>query len=253
MKYKLTDETREWARRILHRIEAVTDFGNVKAGDKGGWIEKEENLAHDGDCWVYGNACVCGDARVSDNARVYGDARVFGNACVFGNARVSDKACVYGTAWVFGDARVYGGAWVYGDTRVYGDARVCGDAWVYGDAWVSGDARVSGDAWEYGDARVYGDAWEDGDAWVFGDACVCGDADIKSKDDIIWLSGLGSENRTTTIFRTKDGNMLVSCGCFSGDLAAFEAKVKETHGDSKYAREYLSLIETAKIHFEEES
>ena len=150
MKYKLTDETREWGGRILHRIEALKDFGNVKAGDKGGWIEKDDNISQDGDCWVYDDACVCGDARV------------------------------------------------------------CGDA------------------------------------------CVCGDADIKSKDDIIWLTGLGSENRTTTIFRTKEGGVRVPCGCFSGDLAAFEAKVKETHGDSKYAREYLSLIETAKIHFEED-
>ena len=32
MKYKLTDETKEWAWRILHRIEALKDFGNVKAG-----------------------------------------------------------------------------------------------------------------------------------------------------------------------------------------------------------------------------
>ena len=138
MKYKLTDETKEWAWRILHRIEALKDFGNVKAGDKGGWIEKEDNISQDGDCWVYD------------------------------------------------------------------------------------------------------------------DACVCGDADIKSKDDIIWLTGLGSENRTTTIFRTKEGGVRVACGCFSGDLAEFESRVKETHGDSKYAREYLALIGLAKIHFEED-
>jgi hypothetical protein len=124
---------------------------------------------------------------------------------------------------------------------VCGDARVSDNAWVYDNARVSDNACVYGDAWVYDNARVSDNA------------CVCGNADINSKDDIIWLTGLGSENRTTTLFRTKEGGILVSCGCFSGDLAAFEAKVKETHGDSKYAREYLSLIETAKIHFEEES
>ena len=52
MKYELTEETKYG----LYRIEALKDFGNVKKGDKGGWIEKEANLSQDGDCWVYGDA-----------------------------------------------------------------------------------------------------------------------------------------------------------------------------------------------------
>ena len=54
----------------LFRIKALVEFGNVKAGDLGGYIEKESNLDHYGDAWVYGNAWVYGDAQV------YGDARV---------------------------------------------------------------------------------------------------------------------------------------------------------------------------------
>ena len=94
MKYKLTDETREWFGHILHRIEAVTDFGDVKAGDKGGWIEKEDNLSQDGDCWVY------------DDAHVYGNAWVCVDACVCGNARVYDDACVIAHASVYCNSRV---------------------------------------------------------------------------------------------------------------------------------------------------
>ena len=41
-KYRLTDETINVDGRILHRIEALKDFGNVKKGDKGGFVEKEE-------------------------------------------------------------------------------------------------------------------------------------------------------------------------------------------------------------------
>lgn len=44
-KYELIDETQEWNGRILHRIRALADFGDVKAGELGGWIEKEENLS----------------------------------------------------------------------------------------------------------------------------------------------------------------------------------------------------------------
>ena len=44
----------------------------------------------------------------------------------------------------------------------------------------------------------------------------------------------------------------MTCGCFLGTLEEFEAKVKETHGDNLFGREYLKLIELAKLHFEVE-
>ncbi|MFQ9640590.1 MAG: hypothetical protein ACLRYZ_01975, partial [Coprococcus phoceensis] len=82
----------------LFRIKALIEFGNVKAGELGGFVEKEENLSQDGNAWVYdnarvyGDACVCGDARVYGDARVHGNARVCGDACVYDNARVCGDA-----------------------------------------------------------------------------------------------------------------------------------------------------------------
>lgn len=73
-KYEFTGETKQWLGRTLHQIRAIVDFGDVKTGDIGGWIEKEENLSHEDTAWVYGNALVYGDAWV------YGDAQVYGNA-----------------------------------------------------------------------------------------------------------------------------------------------------------------------------
>ena len=90
----------KWKGHILHRIEALKDFGIVKAGDKGGWIEKEENLSQYGDCWVYDMSKVYDSAKVYDDAIVYGNARVFGNAEVFGNALVCSNAEVFGNAKV---------------------------------------------------------------------------------------------------------------------------------------------------------
>ena len=55
-KYELTDEILEVGGRVLHRIVALRDFGEVKKGDIGGWIEGQENLSHDDDCWVCGEA-----------------------------------------------------------------------------------------------------------------------------------------------------------------------------------------------------
>ena len=90
-KFKLTDETKQVLGYILHRIEATEDFGNVKKGDKGGWIEKEGNLSQNGDAWVRGDAKVDGNANVYGNANVCGDAKVYGNALVCGNAEVQDS------------------------------------------------------------------------------------------------------------------------------------------------------------------
>lgn len=64
-KYELTEETKEYNGVMLHRIKAIKSFGDVKAGDLGGWIEKEENLSHEENAWVYGDAKVYGNARVS--------------------------------------------------------------------------------------------------------------------------------------------------------------------------------------------
>ena len=102
-KYKLLTKTKKEICGItLYQIQALKDFGNVKKGDKGGWIEKEKNLSQESNAWVYGNACVY------DDAWVYGNARVYGNAWVYGDAEVYGNACVYGNARVDGDARVYG-------------------------------------------------------------------------------------------------------------------------------------------------
>ena len=67
-KYKLTDETINVGGKKLCRIEALKDFGDVKKGDKGGFIEDEHNLSHDGNSWVYDNARVCGDAKIENNS-----------------------------------------------------------------------------------------------------------------------------------------------------------------------------------------
>ena len=161
-KYELTDDTVQFCGKTLHRIKALRDFGDVKTGALGGYIEAESNLSHDNDSWVYGNA------------------------------------------------------WVYGDAQVSGNARVYGNAWVSGNAWV------------YGNARVYGDA------------------------DYAVVVGFGSAFRNTTFFKCSDGQIRTQCGCFYGTLNGFREKVKETHGDNKFAKEYLAIADLMEMHFKEE-
>ena len=144
-KYELTEETVTVYGKTLYRIRAVRDFGSVKTGEFGGYIEKEENLSHFGDAWVYGNAKVYGDARVSGNAWVYGNAEVF-------------------------------------NTRHF---------------FVQGP--------------------------------------------------IGSRDGYVTFYRTKDNTVEVRCGCFSGSLQKFVDRVEETHGGSRYEKEYKLAAELAKV------
>ena len=151
-KYKLTDETIEVEGKILYRIESLKGFGEIKNGDKGGFIESENNLAHEGDAWVSDDAWVCGNACVYGNAHVCGNACVYGNAHVCGNARVCDNACVCGNACVYDNACVSDNAFVSDN------ARVSDNACVYGSALVCGDAEISTDA----DYIVFKNWWSSG-------------------------------------------------------------------------------------------
>lgn len=78
---------------------------------------------------------------------------------------------------------------------------------------------------------------------------VCGNARVSGDLDYAIVGGFGSEQRTTTFFRQKDGTVGVRCGCFYGTLEEFRGKVKKTHKDSKYAQEYLMIADLMELHF----
>lgn len=137
-KYELTDETKIITvydpsnEIILYRIRALKNFRNVRAGDLGGWIEKEENLSQEGNCWVYDNASVfenayvCDDVIVCHNSSVYGNARVCENASIYNNSSVRENACVFGNSLVCDNSVICGNA------KLYGISYICcnGDSFI---------------------------------------------------------------------------------------------------------------------------
>ena len=139
-KYKLTDEYIVHYGIKLFRIEALKDFRNVRKGDKGGFVENENNLSHDEDCWISGDAKVFGDASVYENAKIFGNASVYGYAKVYGNAIVHCNSFVFGYANVFDDSEVHGNAIVYGNAELSNDAEVSSntDYIVFKNWWSSG-------------------------------------------------------------------------------------------------------------------
>ena len=143
-----------------------------------------------------------------------------------------------------------GSAWVADSAVVMDEARVTGAARVTGNALVMDSARVTGNALVMDSARVMGKALVTDSARVMGKAMVTDSADY------IAIGAIGSRDDTTTFYRGTDGGIYVSCGCFSGSIDDFAAKVKAVHAGTKHERTYLLAIELAKAQIateEEES
>lgn len=107
-KYELTEETKEIDGHVLHRIRALKDlsFMKVNAGDLGGFIEKEDNLSHEGNCWIYDYACVYENAKVKHNAHIHDMATIHGNSKVSENAYVCGRTNISGNADVSSEANI---------------------------------------------------------------------------------------------------------------------------------------------------
>lgn len=151
----LKDQAITMGGSLIYRIRALKDFGDVEAGEMGGFVACEENLSHDGTCWIYGDAMVYHSAKVKDNAivrgyvHVYNESRVMHNAIVEGRARVFGHGTVYGNARikdngsVFDHGVVHGFAIVQDNATVRDHGRVCNEGIIKDNAYVSGHIMVS--------------------------------------------------------------------------------------------------------------
>lgn len=120
----------------IYAIKALRNFDNVKKGDIGGFIEKEENLSHDGNCWVDRGSIVADNAFVSENAIVGSHSYVGGNARIFGNAIVNCFSTVTDDASVSGDVCVTDRACIDCNADVSGNVIICGNSHIGEHAYI---------------------------------------------------------------------------------------------------------------------
>lgn len=167
-KYRLTNETIKVDDKTLYRIEALRDFGGVKKGEKGGFVESEKNLSQEGNCWVKDNAMAFDNAKISMNAIIGGQAKISENALVTdnsfvtgkteisGNAKILDRAQISDKASVFGHATIEDYGQVSGNGKVFGLARISDNATVLQNAQVSGSAHIHDSSSVFNNAKVQG-------------------------------------------------------------------------------------------------
>ena len=231
-KYKIrTDISKQIFGSTLYRIEALRDFCQVKKGDLGGWIEKEDNLSQRGTCWVFD------DAMVFQNAKITGKALVCDNAEIYGYAMVTDNAIVCDNAYIYGCAILENNVSVHGNAIVCDNAKISNNAHVYDKVAIFDNAHVYGYACIFNDVQICNNAKVHGHVEIYGNITICNNAEIKSITDYYvgkntWSSGC--------YFVYTRSNKIWNVGCFYGTS---EELIKKAYEDSELSgRNYERVV-----------
>lgn len=150
----------------LYRVVALRAFGNVEAGQRGGYIESEDNLSHQGNCWVAGKHTM-----VRQQARLNDDALACDYVDISGNAQLYDQALACGHADITGDVKMYDETTADGYCRLFGHfemrdrshaggrsigcqlasmrdrTRIYGECMLAGNFCLKGDGELDGGTW----------------------------------------------------------------------------------------------------------
>ncbi|UDJ84834.1 YdcK family protein [Kosakonia oryzae] len=130
-KYRLSDESRTFSYQIggekktvaLRQIIALRDFNDVKAGSYGGWVDEENVVDQQGNCWIY-----------DENSMAFLGSRISGNARLTQPCVICHEVVIKDNAWVDGCEISHGAelsdnvtvqfSTVRGECRLHGDARI---------------------------------------------------------------------------------------------------------------------------------
>lgn len=231
-KYRLTDEIISWGGKELHRIEALKNFGDVKAGDLGGFVESESNLLQIGNCWIYDNAKVLDNVKIIDNAVIKNNVIVMNNTVVKDYAVIIDNATIMNTAKIKGLAQIIDNVVIAGSADIGGNARITGNAKIYDNARIEGFAVITNNV------RIYGDVIVNGHIIIKGNCELTGDARISKLSDYIVFENWWSSGRFFTWTRSND---MWSVGCFYG---TGKELIKKAYNDSELSGdEYKRVVE----------
>ena len=129
-KYEILMEeknTIRWKGHTLHRIKALRDFGDVRKGELGGFIEKEYNLSHEGNCWIYNNA------KAMDNSRLYDNSAMYDYSEISGNSEMHDSSMMYDSSEMNDNSKMYGKSEIHDNSTMYGNSEI-NDIPMYGDS-----------------------------------------------------------------------------------------------------------------------
>lgn len=234
-KFKLTDETMKFKRRTLYRIEALIDFDDVNKGDKGGWVEKEENLSQNGDSWIYDDAKVYDDAVIQNDAKVFDESIIHDKAYVTDRARIHDYANIYGRVYISGKVKIIGHASIYGEAILLDNVIVEDYGIVRNKSKLYGDIKVI----NYAVISMFS-------SYIEGSHVFSGNALIKRDTDCILVDYMPYYNYRMTFYKTSGKDIECYSKFFEGrldDLKDYVEKLLFNVKHKKERKQYDLIIE----------
>lgn len=221
MKYEiLKDNSITIDGHTLYRIRLLTRLSSLPTGTLGGFVESEDNLSQEGDCWIADEAAVYGHSVVMGRGWVAGSSRVHGHSIIRGNCHIDDVA-------VIRNSEIKGNA-------VIREAAIICESSIGGSTIIEDNARLE-------NVRVPWRATIKGDCYlknisVCGEVCIQGNAIIKSDLDYTVIHNFWSSGRPITYTRS---NRMWATGCFYG---TGEELVKKAYVDSKEKGDQFKLL-----------
>lgn len=223
----------------LYRIKALKQlngyydvdkgYRSVNVGDLGGYIERETNLSHEGNCWIYDKAQSFDEARVRDNAimacnsKICNKATILNMAKAFDNALICDRSVVADMSLIFDNAIIKENVELLNYSCVFGNAKISGNTIVKDNAHVYGDLEIS-------------------------NGTIIGNVSI-AYDDIFQIQ---CKYEVVTAIK-KDGEILYSIGRHNNlTKEKFVDRIfnhKDGIEKNPYRTEYLKAIDTAQFYF----
>lgn len=172
------------SKRRFFQVQALRDIPahGVKAGDLGGYVTRKDSLAHEGDCWIGGEAQAIGYVSIEGNAYIGGKAYLHSPVsaqCIY----IEDNAKIYENAKLLYDFASNNDVFIKGNAKIHGNARLAGVLEVSDDVEIYGDASIKAGVRILGNSKIHENAVLEKNSRVI-DTVVNGLAEIGEGDRI---------------------------------------------------------------------
>lgn len=260
-KYELLkEETLKYRGKTLYRIRALKDFNDVKAGDRGGWIESEDNLSQKYTCWVYDNSKVFDEATIKECSVVRGEVSIGGVSILTEYSEIRGRVEVLGSvnlahyATINCSGKIRGKVYMLNHSHITGYIEVDGKITMTGTSNIEGIVYVRGNLAMDNASSIKGEgvtihsivdlkhtASIQGSITIRDNAIFKGNVVITSNDQFLVFKNTWSSGRHFTYTHS---NKMWSVGCFYGTgKQLIEKAYKDSKKSGDNYKAYVKLVE----------
>ena len=169
----------------------------------------------------------------------------FGYSCIFGkNCSFSEK-CSFSENCSFGEGCSFSENCNFGKNCSFSEWCSFGELCSFGKMCRFGEICSFGEMSNFGEECIFGKNCSFGEKCRFGENCNFENERIKN-GMYFACDRIGSTYRKTYFFCNEDKDIFVRAGCFFGTEKEFLKELEETHGNTKYERQYILALELAK-------